>query len=301
MTADVKILVLGGVNWDTTLRVAHLPRPGESIVAGAMSDDIGGKGLNQAVAVSRAGADVYLVGATGADAEGDRIRDFLAGEGISTRFLARLSNTPTGRAFITVDAAAENTIAIALGANEALADSHIAELDGTWTELAGVVANLEAPVAVVAALFGQARAHGIPTVLNPSPLPDTLESALLNLTDVLVVNQAEAQALARSADGPDVLAAALRALGPRQVVVTLGAKGSVLCNQDGVSAVAAMPVEAVDPTAAGDTFLGYFVVGCAQGLQALQALERASQAAAQCVRTPGASASIPRAAELATP
>ncbi len=287
-----RVLVAGGVNMDTTYRVGALPKAGETVNTVSKSQAIGGKGLNQALAVRRAGAEVGIVGSVGDDVAGQDIREFLLAEGISCEFLSVLPDTDTGRAIILVGDDAENLIVVDLGANLETAVDVVGQLGNTWHGIRIVVGNGEAPAQVVRALFKAARAKSATTVWNPSPMPDDVEE-LLTLTDTLVVNRTEAAHLVgRDATAVD-LGQALVRLGPPEVVVTLGDRGCQICNRRESILVPALAVDAVDPTAAGDTFLGYYVSLRLEGFEACKAAEIASQAAALCVQRIGASDAIP--------
>lgn len=292
-----RVLVAGGVNMDTTYRVARLPSPGETVNAVARSRAIGGKGLNQALAVRRAGSSVGILGSVGDDADGKAIREFLAEEGVSCESLAVLPDADTGRAIILVDDDAENLIVVDLGANLLTDVSAVESLGGSFSGVRAVAANGEAPQRVVRALFEKARKLSIATVWNPSPMPDDV-SALIRLTDTLIVNRAEAMHLAGRDAPPIELGRALARKGPSEVVVTLGAEGSQVCTRRESVRIPAAGAEPVDPTAAGDTFLGYYLTSRLDALEPDAAALVGSAAAALCVQSVGASDAIPRREDL---
>ena len=287
-----RVLVAGGVNLDTTYRVGSLPGPGETVNTLAKSQAIGGKGLNQALATSRAGAKVGIVGSVGDDAEGREIRDFLQAEGIDCASLTSLPDSYTGRAIILVDDDAENLIVVDLGANLETATDVVAQLKSGWRDVQAVVANGETPTDVVIALFKAAKTRSVTTVWNPSPMPEDV-ATLISLTDTLIVNLTEAAHLVGRDAPPVKLAQALVRMGPSEVVVTLGSDGSQICNRRESIKIPALEVDAVDPTAAGDTFLGYYVCTRIEGSEPSEAAQVASQAAALCVQRIGASDAIP--------
>ena len=286
------VLVAGGVNMDTTYRVDSLPGPGETVSTIGKSLAIGGKGLNQALALRRAGTEVGIVGAVGEDVDGQAIREFLTAEGISCDWLSSLPDAATGRAIILVDNDADNLIVVDPGANLETRANIVERLGDRWSGVQAVVANGEAPPTVVEALFEAARTRSVSTVWNPSPMPKD-PARLMGLTDTLIVNRSEAAQLVRRDAAPVELAQALLRMGPQELVVTLGKAGSQVCNRRESMAIPAVDVEAVDPTAAGDTFLGYYVSSRLEGMGSSEAARTASAAAALCVMRMGASNAIP--------
>ena len=286
------VLVAGGVNMDTTYKVDSLPKPGETVNTIGKSQAIGGKGLNQALAARRAGSDVGIVGSVGDDTEGRVIREFLESEGISCDSLSLLPDTDTGRAIILVDDDAENLIIVDLGANLETDADIVEQLGDDWRGVRAVVANGETPANVVEALFEGARTRSVKTVWNPSPMPKDIATPL-GLTDLLIVNHTEAAYLAGRDATPVELGQALVRMGPVEVVVTLGKEGSQICNRQESIKIPALEVDAVDPTAAGDTFLGYYVSSRLEGADSSDAALTASAAAALCVQCMGASDAIP--------
>ena len=243
------VVVVGSVNADLVVSVAELPRPGETVTGGTFARHGGGKGANQAVAAARAGAHVAMVGAVGADDLGDEALRELAAEGIDVAAVARLDGVPTGVAAIVVDAAGENFVAVASGANAeidaAVVEEAVPRLIGRGSD--GVVLlGHEVPEAVVAAGIRAGREAGWRVVLNPAParrLTEDLEGV------ILTPNAHEARALT----GEEEVEAAARALAARTgapVLVTLGAEGALLLDGD-AERLSAPAVEVVDTTGAG--------------------------------------------------
>ena len=271
--------------------VAELPRAGETVTGGRFARHGGGKGANQAVAAARAGASVAMVGAVGDDDLGDEALRELAAEGIDVAGVARLDGVPTGVAAIVVDAAGENFVAVASGAN--------AEIDAAVVEVAvprlighgdGIVLlGHEVLAPVVAAGIRAGRAAGWRVVLNPAParaLADDLEGV------ILTPNAHEARALA----GEDDVEAAARALAARTgapVLVTLGAEGALLLDGD-VERLPAPSVDVVDTTGAGDAVNGALAAELAAGRPLREAARFAMAAAALSTRVAGARAGMPR-------
>jgi ribokinase len=294
-------IVIGGLNVDTTMFVSALPKQGETIFGSGVATDIGGKGLNQALALHRAGARVHLAGAVGGDAEGVMICQFLEEQGIGVDHIAKLDGADSGRALITVGDDGENTIVVIPGANAQLGEEHVEALVEA-TDASLMVANLEAPLPVVARAFEAAQVRDIRTVLNPSPMQAGMDR-LLAATDIVVLNEEEATALAGPVPEkgePADLAQHLRTLGPDAVVLTVGGKGCYYADGATSFHVPALAVDVVDTTAAGDTFLGYFAAGLVHNMLPEAACAIATKAAGLCVQKAGASGSIPTRSEVDT-
>ena len=280
------VYVIGSVNVDLVVRAESLPGPGETVTGGTFERHGGGKSANQAVAAARQGAAVRMVGAVGDDELGEEAVAQLEAEGIDVSAVQRLTTAPTGVALIAVDAAGENQIAVASGANADLSPAAVeAALAGA---AAGGVAliGLEVPDAAVLAGARAARAAGLEVVLNPAParpLPDEL----LALSPVLTPNGGEAAALAGE-DDPEAAARALSERSGAAVVVTVGADGALLVEDGAVERIPAPRVEAVDTTGAGDAFNGALAAALAGGAALADAVRAAVAVAAESVRKPGA-------------
>ena len=298
------VVVLGSVNADLVLRCPQLPRPGQTVHGRDFRTLPGGKGANQAVAAARLGASVSFIGCVGDDEFGHHACRLLAAEGIATRHLHRMAGTRTGVAMILVDDAGQNCIALAAGANAALSTAHV---DAAAVEIQGaalLICQLESPLPVVQHAIAVAHAAGVPVLLNPAPAR-ALPPGLLAQVDVLVPNETEAAALIELPPGAgfDAAAAAtrLRALGPRTVIITLGADGVQLA-ADGLSLHLPAPVvRAVDTTGAGDTFIGAYAAARCDGAGLADAVAYAQRAAALSVMKAGAIAAMPRRDELPPP
>jgi ribokinase len=293
--SGIGVVVLGSANIDTSFSVHALPDPGQTIMASHLRRSVGGKGLNQAVAVARAGTQTALIAAVGDDADGAAIRRTLLSEGISARAVRTVSE-PTGNALIIVDDDGENTIVVAPQANHALraltrADEAL--LDGC--EL--LLCQLEVPVPTVAAALRRTHASGGRTVLNAAPAI-TLPTEMSGAIDVLVVNEGEARVVADGVRGAADDIERLLTVAP-EVIVTCGPDGADYADRHGLRRrVPAPRVEAVDSTGAGDAFCGTLCAALAQGAATVDALELAVTAGAWAVQHAGAIESIPTAAEL---
>jgi ribokinase len=283
--ARFDVCVVGSANLDLVARAPRIPNPGETVLGTSYSEHAGGKGLNQAVAASRAGARTAFVGAVGDDAAGAMLLGVLAAAEVDHRAIHTSHEQPTGRALITVSDDAENSIVVVAGANGTL------EPPDELPPAGVVLAQLEVPLAVVVRAFTLARRVGARTVLNPAParaLPDDL----LALTDVLVPNEHELALLG----GRDRLLAA----GVRALVVTLGARGAELVASDGtVRTQPPFPVVPVDSTGAGDAFCGALGARLAAGDDLDAAIRWAAAAGALATTVTGAVPSLPTADAIA--
>ncbi len=288
-----RIAVLGSANMDLVAYVSRAPGLGETVFGREFRTSPGGKGANQAIAAARAGADVVMIGAVGSDAFGLDIRTALSAAGVSVERLRTVPG-PTGTAHIVVDDAGGNAIVVVPSAN-----ATVNFLEGDRAALEGcdaLLLQLELPMPAVLAGAAAGRAAGARVVLTPAPA-QPLPDELLATVDLLVPNEHEAAALT----GLDDPSAALAALLDRvpEVVVTLGPAGCLYGSRDGdVLRVPAVAVEAVDTTAAGDTFVGALAVALAEGRPVGAALRWSCAAAALSVQRPGASSSMPSRAEI---
>lgn len=296
-----RILVVGSANVDFTVAAPRLPAPGETVSGGTLLVSHGGKGANQAVAARRLGAEVRFVGCVGDDAPGRQVRQALADEGLDVAGLALTGAAATGTALIVVDAAGRNQIAVAPGANRALEIDHVEARrdDLAWAEV--VVCQLETPLAVVRHVLAAARRHGALAILNPAPV-DVAALDLLALADYLTPNAGEAARLGGVEVGDRTsaaaAAAALRAHGAGTVIVTLGEDGALALGAGPTVHAPALPVAAVDTTAAGDAFNGALAVALGEGRRLVDALAFANAAAGLACTRRGAQPSLPTRAEV---
>jgi len=291
-----RVWVVGSLNVDRGWRVSRHPQVGETVFGEVQAPAPGGKGLNQAVAARRFGAEVALVGSVGDDDDGPWLTGLVAAEGIDASRVAALVGHRTGSALIVVDEAGANTVTVDPGANASL---EVPVLPVTAGDV--VVAQLEVPVEAVRTAFALAADVGATSVLNPSPLGR--DRSLLSLADVVVVNQPEAAELAGSCGEASTAEAALgqaAKIGRRRqtVVVTLGSDGAVASGPAGEVVAPGSAVDVVDTTGAGDCFLGVLVAGLADGQTMDRAIVRANRAAAVAVTRWGTVAAMPTADEI---
>ena len=298
----VRVVVLGSINMDLVVRTPHHPRPGETVHGAGFVTVPGGKGANQAAAAARLGVAVAMVGRVGNDAFGQAALANLAAQGVQTAHVRRDATEPSGIAMIVVNEAGENTIVVAPGANDAVCS---ADVENARALLAGadyLVLQFEIPLEVVRQAITLAAELGVRVVLNPAPAHAVAEG-FFDGVYALVVNETEAEALAGQPvqDIPQaaLAASALQARGPQVVIVTLGAAGAYVCGPDGVAChVPAHPVQVVDTTAAGDTFVGGLVAALLDGLPLAEAVRYATCAGTLATMRLGAQTSIPSAAEV---
>jgi ribokinase len=288
-----RVIVAGSINVDLIVRAPRLPRSGETVLGDRFVQQNGGKSANQAVAASRAGADVTLIGAVGGDAFGRAALAGLTEAGIDVSHCRSLPDAHTGLALIVVDTAGENQIAVASGANArldaAMIDAELAALSppSTGVCLLGFEVSDEAVLSVAR----WAVDHGLRIVLNPAPARP-VAAELLSLQPILTPNASEAQSLSGERD-PALAASALASLTGAPVVVTLGADGAVLWADGAPRFVPAYPVQPLDTTGAGDALNGILAAELARGADLSSALRWAMIGAALKTTQPGAQAGLP--------
>ena len=290
--------VIGAVNADYIVRVDRLPQPGETVTGGRLTIGSGGKGANQAHAAARLGADVLLVASVGTDAAAAEERAALAADGVDTAGLAAVEG-PTGLAVVLVDAAGENAIAVAPGANEELTAAVVTERLHGWLDASSVVlCSLEVPLAAAVAGAEAAAAAGALAVINPAPARP-LPRALLRGT-ILTPNEGELGRLVPGADGEEAAVSRLFGWGARAVVVTRGSRGASLFAADQPPASVATPeVRVVDTVGAGDAFNGALAWSLACGAPVRAAVTAAAAAGAAACTGTGARGALPRPGDLA--
>ena len=296
------IFVAGSLNADLVQSVPRLPRPGETLRGGDLRTFAGGKGGNQAVAAARMGAAVEMIGQVGADGLGDFLLASLSEVGVHTARVARVEGS-SGTAVIQVLPDGENSIVIAAAANATLTPESAVDRLGDLSAGSILLCQLEVPLETVGRSLQHAKQCGAFTILDPAPA-DPHCVRLLTSVHILTPNETEAQLLLGLEGGIETdgdahqAAQALRALGADAVILKLGANGCYL--DDGVSAqrFPAHRVDAVDTTAAGDTFNGALAAALAEDRPIADAIRFAQAAAAISVTRPGAQSSVPTRQEV---
>ena len=295
-----KIVVIGSSNTDMVVRSERLPRPGESVIGGGFMMAGGGKGANQAVAVARMGHRVLFAAAVGNDMFGDAAVAAYKRFGIDTTYIAR-KDTPSGVALIMVDGAGQNSISVALGANNTLTVEDVMPALEQVESGDIVLLQLEIPMATVDACVAVAAAKGARVVLNPAPAAVVSEHTLSKLY-LITPNQTEAQTLT-GVDVTDKATAQLAAQvlvshGVERVVITMGSAGAYLYEEGKGVLIPACKVSAVDTTAAGDVYNGALCAALAEGQSLQDALKFATKASAISVTRVGAQPSVPTREEV---
>jgi len=296
-----KLAVLGSINADHILNLAHFPRPGETVIGKQYQVAFGGKGANQAVAAGRSGADIAFIACVGDDDIGERIRQQLATDRIDIAPVEAVAGESTGVALIFVNGEGENTIGIHAGANAAVTPERVEKYRQVIAGADALLMQLESPLESVLAAARIAHQNQTKVILNPAPATE-LSDELLSLVDMITPNETEAQILTGVAVNSDEdaaqAAAVLHDKGIASVLITLGSRGVWLSEQGSGQRVAGFRVEAVDTIAAGDTFNGALIAALLEQLPMAEAVRFAHAAAAIAVTRRGAQPSVPWREEI---
>lgn len=294
-----RILVIGSSNTDMTVRSATLPKPGETVLGGDFRMGPGGKGANQAVAARLLGGEVTFVCKLGRDMFGEGASKHYESCGLDTSKIL-WSDKPSGVALITVDSKAENSIVVASGANTDMTVSDIDSVADIIKSSGILLLQLEIPMDAVVYAAEIAYSAGVQVVLNPAPAA-ALPAELLKCVSILIPNETEASAISgidiNNFETAAAAAERLKGMGVREVIITMGSRGSVVCDGD-CTFVPAVKVNAVDTTAAGDTFCGGVCVALSEGKDLLEAVKFATAASSIAVQRPGAQDSVPNRCEV---
>ena len=283
-----RILNFGSFNIDEVYSVSQFVKPGETAFARKVERFPGGKGLNQSIAAARAGAQIWHAGKIGQD--GGFLRDLLVENGVHVEFV-RQTQGFNGRAVIQVDEKGENCILLYQGANYEMTQGFISETLAHFGS--GDLLMLQNEVNLLPVLVREAKKKGMLVALNPSPMTEDIFSCGLEQVDFLLINEVEGEALSGESEPEKILEALHFRYPGCRLILTLGGDGSLYLGPEGRFEQAIFPVKAVDTTAAGDTFAGYFLTCCLTGMPVPRCLELSSRAAALAVSKMGASVSIP--------
>jgi len=289
----MRILNIGSINIDHVYEVEHFVRPGETLTGQSYSIFAGGKGFNQSVALARAGAATVHAGSVGKHA--DWLLERLREEGVDTTFV-RTCESATGHAIIQVVPSGENAIILYGGANQCVSRADVESAIASCSP--GDYLLLQNETSSVAAAIQSAHERGLRLVFNPAPMTSGVHAYPLDGVDLFILNETESEALTGTAD-PENARGRMRAQYPHAAfVLTLGARGAIYADAQTLHHEPAVPVDARDTTAAGDTFIGFFLAELMRTGRPREALALGCRAAAVCVTRPGASDSIPYRKEV---
>lgn len=290
----MKILNFGSLNIDYVYGMSHIVMPGETLDSTSRNIFAGGKGANQSCALGLAGADVYHAGQVGED--GRWLLDLLRRKGVNVDH-TQIGEVETGHAVIQVESFGENAIILHGGANRAISIEHIDDVFCSFSE--EDILLLQNEINDIPAIMRKAHERGMSIYFNPAPFSADVLDYPLELVSVFVVNETEAAGLSGSDGDVDEIAASLRGrYSDADVLMTLGAKGVRCSGVNGDHDVAGRSVDVVDTTAAGDTFIGYYLAGIAAGVEVPGALATAVLASSITVSRSGAMESIPTRSEV---
>lgn len=290
----MKVLCFGSLNIDYTYKVPHFVKKGETLASERLQVFGGGKGLNQSVALAKAGTEVYHAGSIGQD--GMFLLDMLKDAGANTDFVKILDTVRTGNAIIQNDKSGDNCIILYGGANQAITREQVDEVMSHFES--GDYLVLQNEINELGYIVEKAHEKGMIIVLNPSPMNEKILALPLDVINYFILNEVEAaQILGKEDKGEEsweqIADDLLKKFPQATIVLTMGSEGSVFKNQKETVCQSIYKVQAVDTTAAGDTFSGYFIGGILGGLSAKEAMDQASKASAIAVTRKGAAPSIP--------
>lgn len=298
---SANVVIVGSLNMDLVTRAERLPRAGETLIGRSFATVSGGKGANQAVAAARLGGRVSMVGCVGDDAYGEQLRKALLDEGIDCRAVTAVEGS-SGVALIVVDDSSQNAIVIVAGGNGRLSPQVVGGFDEVLQAADVIICQLEVPMETVGHVLKRGWELGKTVILNPAPASGPLPASWYSSIDYLIPNESEASALSGvpvdSLESAELAAARLIAAGAGKVIITLGALGSLFADGTGFEHFPAPRVQAVDTTAAGDTFVGGFAAAMAAGKSEAEAIRFGQVAAALSVTRAGAQPSIPTLSDV---
>lgn len=294
----MKVLVFGSLNIDYNYSVDHFVQKGETLSSSGLEVFNGGKGLNQSIALAKAGVNVFHAGCVGED--GISLIKELNKAGVDTTYIDIKNTVRTGNAIIQIDSEGDNCIILYGGANQAISREHIDSVMGNFEP--GDFLILQNEINEISYIIAKAKENGMVIVLNPSPMDEKIENYPLEYVDYLLLNEIEAAQIlgeGRNVQNKESIINRLHKHFPDiKLVLTLGNKGSIYKDSEQVIYQECYKTEIVDTTAAGDTYTGYFIGALLKGQSAKEAMDIASRAAAIAVGRKGASSSIPEYGEV---
>lgn len=289
----MKVLNFGSLNLDYVYSVDHMVTPGETLASYGMNVFCGGKGLNQSIALAKAGVEVYHAGLIGE--EGEILLKTCQEGGVDSRYI-RKTTEKSGHTIIQVDKDGQNCILLYGGANQSITREYVDEVLSHFEK--GDILLLQNEINLLDYIIDQAYEKGMMIILNPSPYNEKLNSCDFKKISMLLLNEVEGAQVTGEKDEEKILVRLKELYPDMQVVLTLGKDGSVYQYKDQVYRQGIFPVQAVDTTAAGDTFTGYFISSILEGMPVDEGLKLAAKASAIAVSREGATASIPIKAEV---
>lgn len=289
----MKVLNFGSLNLDYVYSVDHMVTPGETLASEGMNTFCGGKGLNQSIALAKAGIPVYHAGMIGE--EGDVLLQVCQENGVNTQFVRKIPGK-SGHTIIQVDQNGQNCIILYGGANRSITREFVDEVLGAFEE--GDLLLLQNEINELDYIIDRAYEKGMMIILNPSPFDSALDACDLGKVSLFLVNEIEGWQVTGEKE-PEKILEKIKELYPNaKIVLTLGGEGSVYQDSTGIYRQGIYKVKAVDTTAAGDTFTGYFISSIIDGMPVKEGLELAAKASAIAVSRPGATTSIPKREEV---
>lgn len=289
----MKILNFGSCNIDYVYSLDHIVSPGETETTYKMETFSGGKGLNQSIAVAKAGAKIFHAGCIGEG--GQMLEDMMKSSGVDTTYIKKVPEK-NGHAIIQVTAKGENSIFLYPGSNAMVEKDYIDSVLADFSE--NDILLLQNEISNIDYIVEKAYEKGMCIILNPSPFNDEIKKIDFNMLSYIILNEVEAKAVSGSEDAKESLAFFQKHYPDLKVMLTLGGRGCIYKDTEIEASQEIFPVEVVDTTAAGDTFTGYFIAGIASGDDTKEILKTATMASAIAVSREGAAPSIPEKCEV---
>lgn len=288
----MKVLNIGSLNLDYVYSVPHIVGAGETLASRDMNIYLGGKGINQSIALAKAGADVYHCGMIGDD--GTVFLDACKEYGVNSDYIKQ-TDTKTGHAIIQIDDNAQNCILIYGGANQQLTKEFIDDVIDKFDK--GDILLLQNEVNDIAYIVDKAYEKGLTIALNPSPYNEKLDAVDMSKISIFLLNEVEGEQITGAKEPDEIIKSLLEYFPEARIVLTLGGDGAVYADKDTKITQPVFKVNAVDTTAAGDTFTGDFLAGIIEGMPVADILRMSAKASSIAVTRKGAIPSIPYRSE----
>lgn len=284
----MKVLNIGSMNLDLVYSVDHIVQPGETEASASLNTFLGGKGMNQSVALAKAGVEVYQGGMIGED--GQPFLDACQEYGVNAQFIRKVAGK-SGHAVIQIDKSAQNCILLYGGANQLLTEAYVDEVLEHFSE--EDILLLQNEVNLLPYIVDKAHEKGMQIALNPSPYNEKLEQVDMTKISLFLLNEVEGGQITGLTQPQEIIAKMQQMFPHAKIMLTLGKDGAIYAHGDQQVFQPIFPVQAVDTTAAGDTFTGYFLAGLAEGLPVADTLRMSAKASSIAVTRAGAVPSIP--------